>query len=68
MDSFEPIDVYGTSAAAPAPGFQLDRDLEDDELEVALLTSNREAFAGFWNLTAIAAWPARGDTAPWRER
>jgi hypothetical protein len=48
-----------------------DRDssgLEDDELELALLTSSREAFAGFSNLAAFSAPLTRWDVPPWRVR
>jgi hypothetical protein len=39
---------------------------EDDDLEVAVLTSSREAFTGFSNLAAIPPRPARWQTPPWR--
>jgi len=43
-------------------------ELADDELELAMLTSSREAFAGFSNLTAFASPPTRWDVPPWRPR
>jgi hypothetical protein len=58
MDSFEPVEVEST----PREG------LEDDDLNVALLTSSREAFAGFSNLAAMPPLPIRDRFAPWRQR
>jgi len=37
---------------------------EDDDLELDLLTSNREAFTGFSNLAAVPP-PPRWQTPPW---
>lgn len=37
---------------------------EDEDFEVALLTSNREAFTGFSNLTAVPP-PPQWQTPPW---
>jgi hypothetical protein len=39
---------------------------EDDDLEVAVLTSSREAFTGFSNLAAIPPTAARWQEPPWR--
>ena len=39
--------------------------VEDQDLELELLTSNREAFAGFSNLAAAAPPPPRWETPPW---
>jgi hypothetical protein len=55
MDSFEPVEMQNTG-------------LEDDDLEVALLTSNREAFAGFANLGSMRPLPDQEFAAPWRHR
>jgi hypothetical protein len=38
---------------------------EDEDFEVALLTSSREAFTGFSNLDALPLVP-RWQTPPWR--
>jgi hypothetical protein len=38
---------------------------DDEDLEVAMLTSNREAFTGFWNLAATPP-PPRWQTPPWQ--
>jgi hypothetical protein len=41
-----------------------DPETDDEDFEVALLTSNREAFTGFSNLAAVPP-PPRWDTPPW---
>ena len=41
-----------------------DPTVEDQDLELELLTSNREAFTGFTNLAAMTP-PPRWDTPPW---
>jgi hypothetical protein len=60
MDSFEPVEVQRN------PG----DDVEDDDLESALLTSSREVFAGFSNLAAALPLSllSHGRAAPWRRR
>lgn len=57
MDSFEPVEVQNTPRD----------DFEDDDLEVALLTSSREAVAGFSSLAAMLSLPTRGRAVPWRQ-
>jgi len=41
-------------------------DDEDLDFEVALLTSSREAFAGFSNLASVPPPPVRWQVPPWR--
>jgi hypothetical protein len=53
MDSFEPVEMQNS-------------DLEDDDFDVAFVTSNREAFTGFANLGAMRPLPIRELAAPWR--
>ena len=42
-----------------------DPTVEDQDLELELLTSNREAFAGFTNLAAMPPPPPQWETPPW---
>ena len=58
-------------SSTPEPAEAVDG-LDDNDLEVALLTSSREAFAGFANLGALPpmprSWQPADHAAPWRQR
>ena len=60
MDIFEAVDPNSSTAQWPTEGS------DDRDLDVALLTSGREAFAGFTNFAALQAMSSSSQHAPWR--